>query len=199
MQDSRSSDVAYLRPGTRVVKLVVAGPLGVGKTTLVAALSEIRPLHTEERMSQAGASVDDLVGLASKTTTTVALDFGRLTLNERLVLYLFGAPGQERFGSMWEDLARGALGGLVLVDTRRLADSFSAIDLVEDYGLPYTVAVNRFPDAPEIPDAQLRAALDLDPRTPLVHCDARDRTSAAEALIILVQYLLDPATSLEPA
>ncbi|WP_406708037.1 GTP-binding protein [Streptomyces halobius] len=174
-----------------LVKLLVAGPFGVGKTTLIRALSETPPLHTEEVMTQTGAIVDDLAGVRDKTTTTVAIDFGRLTLPGDLVLYLFGTPGQKRFRPLWQDIARGALGALVLADTRRLADSFEVMDIVEEAGLRYAVAVNTFPDAPQHSVEKLRDALDLHPETPLVLCDARDRDQSVDALIALVGHVLD--------
>lgn len=148
--DKPSDSDMYLTggPDQLLVKVVVAGPFGVGKTTLIRSLSEIRPLHTEEVMTEAGALVDDLAGVRDKTTTTVAIDFGRRTLPGDLVLYLYGTPGQRRFKPLWEDIARGALGALVLADTRRLAESFGVIDLIEEAGLSYAVAVNTFPDAP---------------------------------------------------
>ncbi|GAA4147716.1 ATP/GTP-binding protein [Actinomadura keratinilytica] len=181
----------YVRDSVRQsVKLLIVGHFAVGKTTLVGTLSEIRPLRTEERMTQAGAPVDDLSGVPDKTHTTVAMDFGRLTLSDRLVLYLFGTPGQGRFKRLWEDLARGALGALVLVDTRRLDQSFEIMDLVERHGLPYAVAVNAFDGAPVFPEEEVREALDLHPATPLVTCDARDRASSARALIALVDHLI---------
>ncbi|MEU8682411.1 ATP/GTP-binding protein [Streptomyces sp. NPDC048611] len=173
-----------------LVKLLVAGPFGVGKTTLIRALSETPPLHTEEVMTQTGAAVDDLAGVRDKTTTTVAIDFGRLTLPGDLALYLFGTPGQKRFRPLWQDIARGALGALVLADTRRLADSFEVMDIVEEAGLRYAVAVNTFPDAPEYSVEKLREALDLHPETPLVLCDARDREQSVDALIALVGHVL---------
>ncbi len=173
-----------------LVKLLVAGPFGVGKTTLIRALSETPPLHTEEVMTQSGAFVDNLAGVREKTTTTVAIDFGRLTLPGDLVLYLFGTPGQKRFRPLWQDIARGALGALVLADTRRLADSFEVMDIIEEAGLRYAVAVNTFPDAPHYDVPQLREALDLHPDTPLVMCDARDRDQSVDALIALVGHVL---------
>ncbi|MFD3515663.1 ATP/GTP-binding protein [Streptomyces sp. NPDC058657] len=173
-----------------LVKLLVAGPFGVGKTTLIRTLSETPPLHTEEVMTQSGAAVDDLAGVRNKTTTTVAIDFGRLTLPGDLVLYLFGTPGQKRFRPLWQDIARGALGALVLADTRRLADSFEVMDIIEEAGLRYAVAVNTFPDAPHYDAGKLRDALDLHPDTPLVMCDARDRNESVEALIALVGHVL---------
>ncbi|GAB2756047.1 GTP-binding protein [Amycolatopsis magusensis] len=180
------------------VKILVVGPFAVGKTTFVGTLSEIRPLRTEETMTQAGAVVDDLSGVRGKNTTTVAMDFGRLTLGSEVVLYLFGAPGQQRFTQMWKDLAYGALGALVLVDPTRLEESFDVMGLLEELGLPYAVAVNEFDGAPRFPEAELREALDLLPETRLVSCDARDRVSSAKALISLVDYLFDPIRQEHP-
>ncbi|MEU6540887.1 ATP/GTP-binding protein [Streptomyces sp. NPDC047000] len=174
-----------------LVKIVVAGPFGVGKSTLIGSVSEIRPLHTEERLTEASTPVDDLTGVREKTTTTVAVDFGRISLPGGVVLYLFGTPGQERFRALWDDIAHGALGALVLVDTRRVDASFDALGLVEESGLPYAVALNTFPDAPRHHSSeQLRAALDLAPETPMVTCDARDPESCVDALLALFHHLL---------
>lgn len=184
-------DTTYLSDDSQtLVKIVVAGPFGVGKTTMIDALSETTPLHTEEIMTEAGALVDDLAGVESKRTTTVAIDFGRRTLSGDLVLYLFGAPGQRRFKPLWEDVVRGALGALVLVDTRRLGDSFEVIDMIEEQGLTYAVAVNVFPDTPGYPVDVVRDRLDLAEGTPLVECDARNFNSAIDALIRLVSHLI---------
>lgn len=175
-----------------LVKILVAGPFGVGKTTLIDSVSEIRPLHTEEPLSEASAQVDDLAGVRDKTTTTVAVDFGRISLPGGVVLYLFGTPGQERFRALWDDIAYGALGALVLVDSRRIDASFDVLGLVEESGLPYAVAFNTFPDAPRHhTEEQLRAALDLEAGTPMVTCDARDADSSVDALLALVQHLID--------
>ncbi|MGA4953917.1 GTP-binding protein [Streptomyces lydicamycinicus] len=172
------------------LKILVAGGFGVGKTTLVGAVSEIKPLRTEERLTEAGRPVDDLDGVEAKTTTTVAMDFGRITVNEELVLYLFGTPGQDRFWFLWDELARGALGAVVLADTRRLADSFAAIDYFERRGLPFTVAVNCFDGADRYAPEAVRDALDLDPQVPVMLCDARLKDSARDVLISVVEHAM---------
>ncbi|MEV5440685.1 ATP/GTP-binding protein [Streptomyces sp. NPDC052682] len=175
-----------------LVKILVTGPFGVGKTTLIGSVSEIRPLHTEEQLTEASAPVDDLAGVREKTTTTVAIDFGRISLPGGIVLYLFGTPGQERFRALWDDVAYGALGALVLVDARRIDASFDVLGMVEESGLPYAVAFNTFPDAPRHhTEEQLRTALDLEPDTPMVTCDAREHGSCVDALLALVQHLAD--------
>jgi signal recognition particle receptor subunit beta len=171
------------------LKIVVVGGFGVGKTTLVRSVSEIRPLSTEETMTRAGVGIDDLGGVNGKTTTTVAFDFGRITLNDRMVLYLFGAPGQERFWFVWDRLFSGALGAVVLVDTRRLADSWYAIDRLEHHQMPFIVARNNFDGAPVHPLEHVRDALSLSDHVPLVDCDARRRESAKTVLIALVNHL----------
>ncbi|AYG82135.1 hypothetical protein DWB77_04305 [Streptomyces hundungensis] len=170
------------------LKIVVVGGFGVGKTTMVRSVSEIRPLNTEETMTKAGEAVDDLDGVRTKTATTVAFDFGRITLDARNVLYLFGAPGQERFWFLWDRLFAGTLGAVVLVDTRRLADSWYAIDRLEHHGTPFVVACNDFGGPPHT-EAQVREALDLPPEVPLLRCDARSRESSKSVLIALVEHL----------
>jgi uncharacterized protein len=172
------------------VKLLVAGGFGVGKTTFVAAVSEIEPLTTEEVITTASVGIDSLDGIEYKSTTTVALDFGRITLNPGLVLYLFGAPGQDRFWFMWDELCTGALGAIVLADTRRLEDCFAAVDFFEDRGIAFVVAVNEFDDAYRYTQDEIRAALGLRPSVPVTACDARDPRTATAALVTLIQHLL---------
>ncbi|QXE37996.1 ATP/GTP-binding protein [Streptomyces sp. GMY02] len=180
------------------LKIVIVGGFGVGKTTLVRSVSEIRPLNTEEVMTQAGIGVDETAGLPAKTTTTVAFDFGRITLNELMVLYLFGAPGQERFWFLWDRLFSGTLGAVVLVDTRRMSESWYAIDRLEHHRTPFVVAVNRFDgDASSFSLEEIRQALSLPDHVPLVDCDARVRSSGKNVLITLVDHLYELAMARE--
>ncbi|QSB15478.1 ATP/GTP-binding protein [Natronosporangium hydrolyticum] len=172
-------------------KIVIAGGFGVGKTTLVGSVSEITPLTTEALMTSAGVGVDDIDDVPGKTTTTVAMDFGRISIDRELILYLFGTPGQTRFWFMWDELVRGAIGAVVLVDTRRLADCFAAIDFFENRQLPYVVAVNYFNKVQYHELRDVRDALALSPETPVVSCDARDRESTKNVLITLVEYVLN--------
>ncbi|MFH7339615.1 GTP-binding protein [Streptomyces sp. KHY 26] len=180
------------------LKIVIVGGFGVGKTTLVRSVSEIRPLNTEEVMTQAGIGLDETSAVATKTTTTVAFDFGRISLNERMVLYLFGAPGQERFWFLWDRLFSGTLGAVVLVDTRRMNDSWYAIDRLEHHRTPFVVAVNRFDDdAHRYSLEEIRQALALSERVPMVDCDARVRQSGKDVLITLVDHLYELAMAQE--
>ncbi|MEV6737597.1 ATP/GTP-binding protein [Streptomyces sp. NPDC051104] len=181
------------------VKIVIVGGFGVGKTTMVGSVSEIRPLTTEETMTQAGIGVDDNYGSDSKTATTVAMDFGRISITEQLVLYLFGTPGQERFWFLWNGLFEGALGAVVLLDTRRLEVSFDVIGRLEERGVPFVIAVNSFPDAPRYPLEELRGALDLPIEIPITECDARRRASSREVLMTLMRFLHSLAMRRAPA
>ncbi|MFI0943371.1 MULTISPECIES: ATP/GTP-binding protein [unclassified Streptomyces] len=174
-------------PDPVVLKLLVAGGFGAGKTTLVGAVSEIRPLRTEELLTEAGRPVDDLTGVEAKRTTTVAMDFGRITLRDDLVLYLFGTPGQDRFWFLWDELAQGALGAVVLADTRRLPDCFAAVDYFETRDIPFTVAVNCFDGVRLHSPEAVVDALDLGPGVPVVLCDARERESVKRVLVSVVE------------
>lgn len=187
--DFATSDRTPLRhTASDGLKIVIIGGFAVGKTTMVRSVSEIRPLTTEETMTTASVGVDSTAGVGTKTTTTVAFDFGRITLNERMVLYLFGAPGQERFWFIWDQLFSGCLGAVVLVDSRRIADCWYAIDRLEEQGTPFVVARNNF-GVPRHGLEQVRDALDLPGEVPMLDCDARDRESSKEVLVRLVEHL----------
>jgi hypothetical protein len=175
----------------KAIKIVIAGGFGAGKTTLVGAVSETKPLRTEELLTDKGERIDDLSGVEAKKTTTVAMDFGRITIKDQFMLYLFGTPGQERFWFMWDEVAIGALGAVVLADTRRLADCFPAVDYFEQRGTPFIVAVNCFEGARRYELDEVQAALNLGPRVPVMLCDARNKESAKKVLIALVQHAMD--------
>ncbi|MEU5268018.1 ATP/GTP-binding protein [Streptomyces hygroscopicus] len=175
------------------LKIVIVGGFGVGKTTMVKSVSEIRPLSTEETMTQAGVGIDDASLVRDKTTTTVAFDFGRISLDEQMVLYLFGAPGQERFWFLWDRLFAGTLGAVVLVDTNRLADSWYALDRLEHHGTPFIVARNNFTE-PRHSLEDVREALDLSPDVPMIDCDARKRDSSKAVLVALARHLYSLST-----
>jgi signal recognition particle receptor subunit beta len=179
------------------LKVLIAGGFGVGKTTLVRSLSEIPPLLTEQAMTAASIGIDEAGAVPEKSTTTVAMDFGRLSVDDSLILYLFGTPGQSRFWFMWDELARGSVGAVVLVDLRRVDDCFPAIDYFENRRLPFVIAVNRFPEADDYDAETVRDALALSPDTPVVWMDARDPESSQDALIVLVEHALARSTMAE--
>jgi len=183
------SERSDIPPPFAAHKILIAGGFGSGKTTLVGAISEVRPLRTEEVLTSASVDYDDVSGVDGKTTTTVALDFGRITFGSQLVLYLFGLPGQERFSFMWDELSYGALGAVILADVRKLGDCFPSVNYFEKRRLPFVVAINCFDNAPRYDPDEVRSALDLDPGVPLILCDARDVGSVKQVLITLVEAI----------
>jgi uncharacterized protein len=197
MASERYDQPSGLRTPPTVSKLLIAGGFGVGKTTLVGSISEVRPLRTDEELSERGVGVDDTASVELKRTTTVAMDFGRITFPSGAVLYLFGTPGQERFWFMWDELAFGALAAVVLADTRRLPDCFSSIDYFERRRTPFVVAANQFDGSPVYDPADIRDALDVDSDVPVLTCDARSRESVKDVLIASVEHAVarHPATA----
>jgi signal recognition particle receptor subunit beta len=190
MDYGRSEPAKARQKMPTAIKILIAGGFGAGKTTMVGAVSETRPLRTEETLTGHSMGVDDLSGVEKKGTTTVAMDFGRITIRDDYMLYLFGTPGQERFWFVWDELARGALGAVILADTRRLADCFPSVDYFERRKTPFIVAVNCFEGARRYELDEVRMALRLDPGIPIVLCDARKRESGKNVLITLVQFAM---------
>jgi uncharacterized protein len=186
-------------PAPVAVKIVISGGFGVGKTTFIGSISEIEPLVTEAELTERSIGIDDTSAVSGKTTTTVALDFGRITLDEALILYLFGTPGQDRFAFLWDDLVDGALGAIVLVDTRRIEDSFPSIDYFEEHDIPFIIGVNTFDNALRFDLREVREALGVGDSTPLVDCDARQRESVKHVLLALTEEVLAKQLSKEGA